>query len=142
MRTFFNKACDYDFLEALNIDNNKINALQFLHGNCQYMSLAIAEKLQCNICLWFDYDENIDQYALCHAFNILNINNQQYYVDVRGITTDINNITNEFDYWEKPKIEKISIHQAKQILKYNNIDFDDINIQKIANIVSDYLIQS
>lgn len=91
---------DYDFLETLNVNNKIINAFYYLHGICHEFALALNEIFGYDIVLWINFDEDIHSNALVHAFNTFTYNGKQYYVDVRGITDDLNDIIDEFDYYE------------------------------------------
>lgn len=91
----------YDFLETLNINNKEIDALYYLHGICHEFSLALNKIFGYDIVLWTNYDEDVKSYVLVHAFNMFQYKGKQYYADIRGITDNLEDIINEFDYSEE-----------------------------------------
>ena len=83
----------YDFLKKLKINNEEINAFFYLHGICHEFALGLCETFNYNIVLWINYDEDINSNVLIHAFNTFKYKGNQYYIDIRGITDNIDDIT-------------------------------------------------
>ena len=108
----------YDFLETLLVNNKKMDALYYLHGACHQFALALNQTLGYEIVLWINYDEDIECNKLIHAFNTFKYRGNRYYVDVRGVTDNLKDITDEFDYFEEMN-DPISYNnkKAKNILK-------------------------
>lgn len=130
----------YDFLENLRSNNKEINALYYLHGICHEFSLALNEIFGYDIVLWVNYDEEIEGNILIHSFNIFGHEGKTYYADVRGITDNIENITEGFDYLEE--IESpfgYNNEVAKSILKEIGLSTEiDRDIYEVINSYKSY----
>lgn len=108
----------YDFLKKLRINNEEINAFFYLHGICHEFALGLCETFNYNIVLWINYDEDINSNVLIHAFNTFKYKGKQYYIDIRGITDNIDDITDGFDYFEEVNnLSGCNMKEAISILK-------------------------
>ncbi|MGU8835472.1 hypothetical protein ACV3UL_14415 [Clostridium perfringens] len=126
----------YDFLENLLVGNKEMDALYYLHGLCHEFALALNETLGYEIVLWVNYDEDISCNKLVHAFNTFEHKGTHYYVDVRGITDNIKDIIDEFDYFDN-FVSPVShnLKRAKNILKELNLNISVSNdVYKLINV--------
>lgn len=127
MKGFYNNDENYDFLNNIIINNHCMNAHKYLHGNCHEFSIALNNKFGYPIILWIEFNDEIEGEILVHAFNIIKHDSKVYFVDVRGITDDINMLTNEFDFSEDVNINELSLEDTLNILKRMNIPVDSLN---------------
>lgn len=101
----------FDFLEAESvIDENdsyicinysetdekylhELNPYDYLHGRCDTFAEFLYKR--------YDYPaymiKNPDTDKLVHCFNMVCFNNTNYYIDIRGITTDYEEFMSEFE---------------------------------------------
>lgn len=112
-----------DYEEALENTDIKgyVSALDLLHGECQEFALALNKIFDYKIIIWIDYDQDIDGDALLHAFNAIEVQGEIYYIDIRGITDNIIDIMESFDYWEKPDLYLYEYDEAIKIFQGLNI---------------------
>lgn len=160
--TFFhlaelNEYICYDFLEDISINNKSYNLLKYLHGYCDNFAVYMAKRFGYNICLWTQYDYDIEKIALVHAFNSCVVNEKTYYIDIRGVTSNIENIYSDFeDFCDEDNICMQSfsnIEEAKKSLesilllpkyKINSEQYVEmqtivdtfLNMYKIENIIN------
>ena len=127
---FYNEEENYDFLSTLTIKNKNLNALEYLHGNCQDFSIALYEEFGYPTVLWTEYDDSIENMVLIHAFNVIKQDNDIFYVDIRGITNDLNTLTSGFDYSEDISVDMKNISHTLNTLKKLGIKVGNINIPK------------
>lgn len=91
----------FEFMESICYENkdekatiNEINAYDFLHGFCYEFALVLNQlygyEIECIL------DENNE---LVHAYCIIKNDNNNVYIDIRGITTDYHLFIKEFDDW-------------------------------------------
>lgn len=130
---FFNEK--EDLLEKLNIDNSHIDVMQYLHGKCDEFALALNKALGYKIVIWTDYID--DEPVLVHAFNSIECEDKLYYIDVRGITDNLDDITSSFDYCEDPELKHLSYNEAKEILS-GILDMDIEISAEIHKIIHTY----
>lgn len=117
---YFNISEDeYDSLEDITIGNS--NVMSYIHGDCQNFSLALCKLYGYKIILWFSYSDDINSDVLIHAFNVIHYGDKTFYVDIRGITDNIADITNGYDYYDEPTMEAFSYEEAVEILGKFNI---------------------
>ncbi|MDF2880234.1 MAG: hypothetical protein K0R54_791 [Clostridiaceae bacterium] len=115
----------YNFLETLNVNNEIIDAFYMLHGICHEFALAINEVYGYNIVFWVNYDEEIETNVLIHAFNVFKYKDKQYFVDIRGVTDNLEDIINEFDYFEEiSEPVEYNNKNAKKVLKKLGLNID------------------
>ena len=69
-----------------------LNAYDFLHGNCNEFSFALNQRYGYPIFEIKDGSGN-----LVHSFNRMDTDSQQFFIDVRGITTDYFEFMSEFE---------------------------------------------
>lgn len=136
IKGFYNDSEDYDFLNNLTIKNTKINAFKYLHGDCHEFSIALNKLFGYPIVLWTEFDENIEENVLIHAFNIIKQDSNIYFVDIRDITDDINILTNGFDYCDDIIITELSLLDSLHTLKEMNIPIN--NLSDCLNIINSY----
>ena len=79
---------DFNFLEEFIIKD--FSLLDFLHGYCNYFSLALHNTYGYEVMNLYDYDK-----TLIHSFCIYKNN----YIDVRGITPNLNEFLIDFEDW-------------------------------------------
>jgi len=79
---------DYNFLEEITIKN--FSLLDFLHGYCNYFSLALHNTYGYEVMNLYNYDK-----TLIHSFCIYKNN----YIDIRGITSNLNEFLIDFEDW-------------------------------------------
>lgn len=130
----------YDFLESIVANNKTICAFDFLHGKCEKFALALNEIFGYKIILWTNYDYDLKTNVLIHAFNVFEHNGKTYYADIRGVTDDLNEITNGYDYSQE-LIEPCCYDNegAKQILIKLGISTQkDDDAFKIINYYESY----
>ncbi|HBF77174.1 MULTISPECIES: hypothetical protein [Clostridium] len=114
-------------LESIIIKPN-ITAYDFLHGSCEKFALALNKVMNYRIILWIDYHDDIKRNALLHAFNVFNFKGKTYYADIRGITDNIEDIMNEFDYYEEPDMYEYNYNEAVKVLHNLKLN-DDVSIE-------------
>ena len=127
IKGFYNSEENYDFLYDVPVNNININAHKYLHGNCHEFSISLNKKFGYPIVLWIEFNDEIEEDILVHAFNIVRNDSRIYFVDIRGITDDINMLANEFNYSEDVNINELSLKDALNILKRMNIPVDSLN---------------
>lgn len=124
-KVFFKIKNQSDFLSTLQLANRTIDANNYLHNLSYEFALALSEVFDYYIVLWIVYDCEKKENILVHAFNVFYYKDREYYVDVRGVTDNINDILNGFNSYRK--IDNPIIYnskQAKGILKKLNLDTD------------------
>lgn len=110
--------------------NERIELDDYLHGNCEQLALVLAEYyLEKNlydpkICLWKEYSEDIDKLFLVHAFVSIQKDEKEYFIDVRGITTDRDKMLSGFDLeffvdW----VDVLTVNEAKESLRKMKIPY-------------------
>lgn len=124
-----------DLLGRLNINNNCLDVTQYLYGRCDEFALALNKMFGYAIILWLDYIEKKE--VLVHAFNVLEKEGKRYYVDVRGITDNIEDITSSFDYYEDPEFKEYSLDESQKILS-NILNTDILISDEIFDIINIY----
>lgn len=97
---------DFSFLQDVYSDN-KICAYDFLHGHC--LSFAVALSRRYGYAIDTVCDKNND---LIHAYCVAEVNNQNYYIDIRGTTTDLSLFFDDFE--DEICIENGEISQSMQ----------------------------
>lgn len=127
IKGFYNSEENYDFLYNVPVNNININAHKYLHGNCHEFSISLNKKFGYPIVLWIEFNDEIEEDILVHAFNVINHNSKTYFVDIRGITDDINILTNEFDYCEDVVINELSLMDSINILKEIGVQIGDLS---------------
>ena len=79
---------DFNFLEKFTIKN--FSLLDFLHGYCNYFSLALHNKYGYEIMNLYNCDK-----TLIHSFCTYKKN----FIDIRGITSNLNEFLIDFEDW-------------------------------------------
>lgn len=83
---------DFNFMENIHINN--LCLLDFLHGFCNIFALCLHNIYHYEIMNVYNYDK-----SLIHSFCIYHKNNKRYFIDIRGITTDLNEFLIDFENW-------------------------------------------
>ena len=96
---------DYGFLEKIDIGGELFDLNQFLHGYCDEFAYYNALNYHYDIVVWYEWCEETEQFSLIHAFNRFLYRGKEYYVDVRGVTTDLTLIQEEFEDFEYTYVE-------------------------------------
>lgn len=102
---------DFEFLnDEIHIDNKKINIYDYLHGLCDYFAISLIKQF--NYEMQAIYNENNE---LVHAYcTHKNKQNDMYFIDVRGCTTDFQTFISEFeDFITISEDEPIDIRQLE-----------------------------
>ncbi|MFW5962424.1 MAG: hypothetical protein ACOCQR_02300 [bacterium] len=131
---FFKNDCD---LENCFINGERVSCIRFLHGFCDDFAIVLAEKFNYRLILWIDYDWDIDKDVLVHAFNVCTVDGKTYYIDVRGITDDLDEIMSDFPHFEEPRLTSpLDIEEAMEVLEALNVPRSNRDLQKdILNII-------
>lgn len=103
-----NEFKDYGFLEEIGVEGESFDLNQFLHGYCDEFAYYNALHYSYEIVVWYEWCEETEQFSLIHAFNRFCHRGKEYYVDVRGITTDLTLIREEFEAFEYTYVEVFS----------------------------------
>lgn len=143
IKGFYNYNEDYDFLNNIMVDGNSTNIYKYLHGYCHEFSIALNKKFGYPIALWIEYDCEIEENVLVHAFNIVKDTSKTYFIDVRGVTDDIKTLIGEFDYYSDIIINEFSLEDALKILKQMYIPVNNPSECKavIENYINNYIIK-
>lgn len=106
----------YGFLENVDVEGESFDLNQFLHGYCDEFAYFQAMKHAYNIVVWYEVNEETQQFSLIHAFNHFNEDGVDYYLDVRGITSDLASIQEEFEDYEYEQVAIFS--DTNQFIKF------------------------
>ena len=87
---------DIDFLME-EFEATDMSIYDFVHGSCAYFAYALAEKFGYDITLVKLYDSVEGRMELCHVYCHTAVNGVDYYIDARGITSDEQQLMDEFD---------------------------------------------
>lgn len=86
---------DFGFLENVTVSEDD-NAFNFLHGDCGLFAAMLSDIYGYEIeCIRETRDDEPGK--LIHAYCVAKINNEKAYIDVRGITTDVEIFYEEFE---------------------------------------------
>lgn len=136
IKGFYNSEENYDFLYNVSVNNININAHKYLHGNCHEFSISLNKKFGYPIVLWIEFNDEIEEDILVHAFNIVRDDSRIYFVDIRGITDDINMLTNEFNYSEDVNTNELSLEDTLNVL--NQMEIPVGNLSECKDIINNY----
>lgn len=132
---------EYDFgqLENVCVESDIFDLFKYLHGFCDDFALFFSCKYDIEICLLEGYDEETNQKYLIHAFNCFECNGAECYMDIRGITDDIERILLDFDD-EVDEIvfkTKLSYKECIKYLSCNKLEYED-ELKLIYELFKDY----
>ena len=108
---------DEEILEDILIGTDGMNAMCYLHGFCNDIAMYLSKRFNYEVVMVIEYDDEIEKDALVHAFNTVEKDGERYYIDIRGITTNEDEIMQSFDLWDKPDLYGWTYEQAKQTFK-------------------------
>lgn len=87
---------DTDFLME-EFEATDMSIYDFVHGSCAYFAYTLAEKFDYDIVLVKLYNSYEGRMELCHVYCHTTVNGVDYYIDARGITSDEQQLMDEFD---------------------------------------------
>lgn len=73
------------------------SAYSYLHGNCAFFALALAKKFGYDIHVLWAISPVTFTSCFCHAYCSFDYHGDTYYVDIRGITNDYDEMIKEFE---------------------------------------------
>lgn len=85
-----------DSLDSVEKDNKTYDFMQFLHGYCDIFIISLFHFAKNNN-LNYNIYRLKDNFGTIHCFSIVEKNNVKYFIDVRGITTSIDDFFSEFE---------------------------------------------
>lgn len=98
---------------------------EFMHGYCEYLSLAFAKLYGNKIEVWadIDYDMGDDgELILCHSYNEII---SGLYIDANGLFRSIKDISDEFEYNEVYIYTYNTLDEAKAFFKKLKVPYTD-----------------
>ena len=87
----------YDFLKTILIEDEWFDLYQFLHGYCDEFAYYQAMKQGYSMVVWYQLNEITQCFELIHVFNQFERDGVTHYMDIRGVTTEINQILEDFE---------------------------------------------
>lgn len=122
----------YEFMERIALNNGLIvNGHQYLHGCCDDFARLLADKYEYKIVYAIDKDEE-GYYYLLHAFAKVEHMGVTYYIDVRGTTTDLATILEEFDWSEE--LFYMEFNDSSEALRYSETSLSFTAIEDCEDI--------
>ena len=124
-------------LENFSIGEDK--AFYYLHGLYENFALALNEKYGYDIEFMMSYDEEIEHDVLDHAFCKTNIDGKDYFIDIRGITDNIDDILDGFDYFDvlENTFMIMDREQALNFLEDLHININEDNIKPLISYLEE-----
>lgn len=104
------------------------NAWVFLHGSCQLFALALQRKYG-----YTALNLQVDESPHAHYFCKSSYEGKEVYIDVRGITADLNEVISKFVFKKKYKIVPYDFAEERVLSKA-----DKHGLEFAEQIINDY----
>ena len=129
---------DIDFLWE-EFEGTELSIYDFIHGSCAYFAYALAEEFGYDITLVKLYDSRQGIMDLCHVYCHTEVNGVDYYIDARGITSDEQQLMDEFDV-DLNKDERNGFietwsYDKKDLLKEKYVLKDVVNLKDARTFI-------
>lgn len=122
LEKLFRRKSTFAFLDKIKKDDKIYNLHQYLHGYCDIFVIKLLEfgkknNLEYPICVLIDED------GIIHSFIWIEGNDYNYFIDVRGITSNADYFFSEFqDYFDYKKYLKCGNSEDIIVLFFYNLD--------------------
>ena len=113
------------------------SAYSFLHGYCSFFALALAKKFKYEIhVLWVK--EELTSY-FCHAYCSFVYHGDTFFVDIRGITNDFNEMLEEFEITTKDIDKERSFICDEELLEKSDYYTVGFNSEELVNAAMSFI---